>query len=133
MEKIKVNLNFQKNFHGSFESSRGSTLKLGRDADEFLPYELLPAALGSCYFVTLEGILNKQRLAYEGANIEISGHKREQPPTTLERLRFVVSLEGTDREQAAKYQRAAELAAKYCSIYETISQVAEMELVINLD
>ncbi len=130
---MQVRLDFGPDFHGSMKNSHGDELKLGRDPGEFKPYELLPTAMGSCFYVTFLGIAEKQKLEFTGASLEISGEHREEVPTTLKEVQLIFSIHGADKEQEKKFQRAAELAGKYCSIYQTIGSVAEMTLEVKLD
>lgn len=100
---------------------------IGNGADEFLPYELLPGAPGACFYATFLGIAEKQKIEYEKADIEISGNKREEVPTTLENVTLDLTIYGVDDEKdQKKIVRAADLAGKYCSIYQTLQCVAKM-------
>ncbi|MDO5734425.1 MAG: OsmC family protein [Eubacteriales bacterium] len=129
---MQVKVDFSREFKGSFENERGASLKLGREAGEFEPYELLPAALAACFYATFLGIVEKQKLDFEAAEIELSGKKREEAPTFLESVLLVLKIKGAEKSLEPKFSRAAELAAKYCSIYQTIAQVAKMELKLEL-
>ena len=123
---MKIKMHFENVFKGSLETDRGS-LVIGDGENEFLPYELLPGALGSCYYATFLGIAEKQKIDYDKADIEISGKKREEVPTTLETVTLDLTIYGVDDAKAQKkITRAAELAGKYCSEYTTIGCVADM-------
>jgi putative redox protein len=74
-------------------------------------------------------VANKKKLIFKDANLEISGIKRDTIPATLEYLKIVFTIRGGQDE--AQLKTSAELGAKYCSIHETISKVAKIDLVVN--
>lgn len=90
------------------------------------PYDLMLGALGACYYSTFVGIADKMRLDYERAEITIHGVKREEVPTTLKTVDMVFTLYGAADQKG--FERAANLAAKYCSVHETIAKVADIKL-----
>ena len=89
---------------------------------------MLYGALGSCFYATFLSVAEKMRLTFSKAEIEISGTKRENHPTTLEHVKVELTIFNPSHEE--KLIKAAQNGAKYCSIFETVSQVAEMELVV---
>lgn len=120
-------LEFNTQFQGTLTSPSGSVL-LGNRENGLQPYHLFFGALGSCFYATFLSIALKKRLNFDKATIVVSGVKREEVPTTLEKTKIeLVVYNPSDEDQLRK---SAELGAKYCSIHETISQVSEMELVI---
>lgn len=72
------------------------------------------------------GIADKMKLAYDRAEIDISGIKREEVPTTLETVDMKVIIHGAQDQKG--FDRASQLAAKYCSVHETIAKVATINL-----
>lgn len=128
---IEITARFEDGFHGELETAQG-TLPIGMEEGSFNPYNLLLGALSACYYATLLGIARKMELDYERCEISVQGVKRETSPTTLKYVRLDVRFFGAVAEDQKKYERAASLAAKYCSIYQTISQVSEMEVVTEL-
>lgn len=90
------------------------------------PYELLLGALGSCFYATFLSIVEKKRLTYDEVKLDISGTKRTEVPQTLEKVNIKMIITNPSNEQ--QLLRSAELGAKYCSIYETLSKVAKMNL-----
>lgn len=90
------------------------------------PYELLLGALGSCFYATFLSIVEKKRLTYDEVKLDISGTKRTEVPQTLEEVNIKMIITNPSNEQ--QLLRSAELGAKYCSIYETLSKVAKMNL-----
>jgi putative redox protein len=56
----------------------------------------------------------------------VTGVKRDATPPTLETMKMVLTIyQGSDQ---TKLTESAHLGAEYCSIHETISKVAKMEL-----
>jgi putative redox protein len=64
------------------------------------------------------------------AKVVISGEKKDDDIATLAHVLVEVQIKSPSDEK--KLIRSAELGAKYCSIYNTISQIAEMELKIEI-
>ena len=85
---------------------------------------MLYGALASCLYATFMGILIKKKIEITECRIEVDGEKREEIPTTLKWVHLAVTIKGTDKEEQVR--KSFDLACKYCSIYTTISQVAEM-------
>ena len=105
------------------DNGRG-TLKLGDQPGEFYPYDLLLGSLSSCFYSNLAGIFEKQKLSPAKVEIVITGEKREEIPSLLTWVHLEIRITGSvDHKKALK---AVDLAAKYCSIHETLSRVATM-------
>lgn len=131
MSETRVSLRFSRQFEGVLEAE-GAKADIGRKTEGRLaPYDLMLGALGSCYYSTFVGIADKMKLAYERADIAIHGVKREEVPTTLKTVDMVFTIHGAADRKG--FERAAELAAKYCSVHETISKVAEITLKLAFD
>lgn len=118
---------FKNSFEGELRFEHGQ-LKIGRDAGMAQPYDLLLGALGACYYATFLGIVEKKRLHFAGAELKIVGQKREEVPTTLKTVQMDVCLKGVDPADQHQFEKSAELAAKYCSIHETIQKVGDIEI-----
>jgi putative redox protein len=125
MKTDNVSLTFSNSFVGSMSSPSGRVV-LGQQPDGMAPYHLLYGAVGSCFYATFLSVANKKRLVFKDANIEVSGIKRDTIPATLEYLKIVFTIRGGENQEQLK--ESAELGAKYCSIHETISQVAKVDL-----
>lgn len=124
MSETRVAIQFGEGFSGVLEATHAK-VPVGREEGALLPYDLLLGALGTCYYATFLDIVRKMRLDYECADIEVRGVKREEVPTTLKDVTLRMTLYGA--EDSKGFARAAELAAKYCSVYETVSRVANIE------
>lgn len=125
MQETKVSLSFGRKMEGRLNTARAAAA-IGRAEGQLLPYDLLLGALGSCYYSTFVDIADKMRLDYEGADISIHGVKRDEIPTTLKLVEMVFEIRGAKDKKG--FERAAQLAAKYCSVHETLSKVAEISL-----
>ena len=125
MSQSRVELKFSNAFEGVLTTARG-TAAIGQKEGELSPYDMLLGALGACFYSTFLDIVKKMRLEYEGAAIDITGVKREEVPTTLSTVDIVFTISGAADQKG--FQRAAELAAKYCSVHETVSKVAAIRL-----
>jgi putative redox protein len=130
MKTDTIQMNFKEGFKGEMISPK-SKVMIGDIDNGSQPYHLLYGALGSCFYATFLSISEKMRLSFDHASLEISGVKRETLPTTLEYVKMeMVLYQASDQEKLLK---AAELGAKHCSIHETISKVATIDLVVKFE
>lgn len=128
MPVLTVRERFSGCFEGELEAPR-AVVAIGSGEGRLAPYDMLLGALASCYYSTFLDIIAKKRLSFAGADIEVSGEKRQEIPATLRWVTLRLALRGVERSPTADagFREAAELAGKYCSIYQTLSRVAEMK------
>jgi len=107
----------------TLDNGRGS-VKVGSKPGEFYPYDFLLGALSACFHSTLYDILVKKKMSIPTIEIVVTGEKRKEVPTTLTWVNLDITVTGEVDEN--QFLRSIELAAKYCSIHETISKVATM-------
>ena len=124
--KVSAVLDFKDTFQGRLALREG-VLNIGSQVTEARPYDLLQGALVACLHSTFLDILEKKRLSIAFAHYEVEGEKRDEIPTTLKSVTVSVTLPAGQEEALTK---SMELAKKYCSVFNTISQVAEMKLFI---
>ena len=125
MNTDSVSLVFDSSFTGTMVSPTGS-VKLGNQPEGLEPYHLLYGALGSCFYATFLGIAIKKRLKFKRATLDINGTKRDELPPTLNHV--TISMVIYNASDEVQFRKAADLGAKYCSIHETISKVATIDL-----
>ncbi len=90
------------------------------------PYEYLLGALSGCFYLTMLSI--KHSVRWTDVEITVTGIKRDAAPSTLEKTTLAITAEGvTDEEE---FRALAKQASEECSIYNTISRVSEMEIII---
>jgi len=111
--------------HYQFNTSDGSVYELGTTG----PYDYLLGALSGCLFSTFEALSVKMQVAWEHVGFEVFGTKRETSPTTLKECTINVTATGCDNQE--KFLKAFETATRYCSIYQTLSKVAEMHWIVD--
>lgn len=125
MKADQISLKFDNHYVGEMISPTGS-VKLGDQDQGVQPYHLLFGALASCFYATFLSVAQKMRLSFSDVDIVVSGNKRDETPATLDYVKIdMVIYNGSDE---TKLKKAAELGGKYCSIHETISKVANIEL-----
>ena len=129
MSLKEVTLKFTNDFSGELVAPNG-TVKIGTEAGTVLPYDMLPGALGSCLYSTFLDIMNKKRVKYDRAEIHIVGEKRTEVPTTLKWVK--VDFKIVNPEKEVGIEQAVKLATEYCSIYQTISHVADMSYTFSI-
>lgn len=128
MPVLTIRERFSGGFQGELEAPRAKAA-IGSGEGRLAPYDMLLGALASCYYSTFLDIIAKKRLDLAGAEIEVNGEKRQEVPATLKWVNLRLALHGAVRSPVADagFREAAELAGKYCSIYRTLSHVAEMK------
>lgn len=126
-----IQLIFSNEFEGTMHSPTGE-LSIGNVEHGFRPYHLLFGALGACFYATFVSIAKKKRLTFDSAQIEISGTKREEVPTTLNHVLIKLIIKNPS-DNIEQFKKSAELAAEFCSIHETISKVATIEVVVSFE
>lgn len=99
-------------------------VELGSKAGALAPYDLLLGALSACFYSTLCDILEKRKVEIPAIEMVVTGQKRTEVPTTLEWVNLEIAVTGDVNQK--QFLRSVDLAAKYCSIHETISKVAAM-------
>ena len=127
MSEVSVAMSFSNEFEGTM-STKNTQVEIGRNQGQLLPYDMMLGALGACYYATFVDVAKKMRLQYQRAAIDIKGVKREEVPTILKEVAMTLTIIGAVDEKG--FQRASAMAAKYCSVHETISKVADINLVL---
>lgn len=125
MSEVSVSINFNNEFEGVMQA-KNAQVQIGREEGQLKPYDMMLGALGSCYYATFLDVAKKMRLEYQHADIDIKGIKREEVPTTLKEVSMIFTIFGAAEEKG--FDRASKMAAKYCSVHETIAQVADIQI-----
>ena len=125
MSVLQVEVKFKEGFKGQM-TAKNATVAVGTDKGELRPYDMMLGALATCLYSTFLDVVEKKKITFDESNVIVSGEKRKQIPMTLEWVKVVIEVKNVSNEKGAL--KAAELAKKYCSVYETISKVSEMEL-----
>jgi len=121
----KNEIKFKDGFNGKLFAEKGS-VAVGTADGALLPYDLLFGALATCLYSTFVDVAKKKKITYDSANVIVTGEKRKEIPATLSWVNVVLEVKNASEEKGIL--RSAELAIKYCSVYETISKVADMNL-----
>ncbi len=128
MKTDTIQMSFKEGFKGEM-TSPSAHVKIGSQDNGAAPYHLLYGALGSCFYATFLSVADKMRLTFDRSTLEVSGTKRETSPTTLDYVKIEMTVYNPSDEE--RLLKAAHLGAKHCSIHETISKVATIELVVD--
>lgn len=123
-------ITFSNGFNGQLHLEDG-TVEIGRGQNQAQPYDMMFGALGSCLYATLLNILEKKRTQIEGCKIIIDGVKREEVPMMLKTVHLTVVVKGAEKPE--QVEKSFELATKYCSVYQTLSHVAEMSYELSFE
>lgn len=124
-QNVTAQLEFKKDFKGKLILADGE-IGIGLLPNEARPYDLLQGALVSCLHSTLLEILVKKRIEIESVSYRVSGEKRDEIPTTLKSV--TIEAEFVTLASEEQIRKSMELASKYCSVYNTLAQVAEMKI-----
>ena len=124
----QVKVNFNNEFEGELIAPRGKA-EIGSTEGTLAPYDMLLGGLASCVHATFLSICYKKKVAYETITYDIEGIKRDEVPATLKDVYVKVTITGSEDEK--KTTSSMNLAVKYCSIYQTLSKVAEMHLEVS--
>jgi putative redox protein len=119
----KADVYFENTFKGVLDVPKGK-VPIGVEEGTVEPYDLLFGALASCLYATFLDVAEKKKIGFESARIEVTGEKRTEVPTVLTWVDTKIIIKGAEKE--AGLEKSYELATKYCSIYQTIAQVAKM-------
>jgi putative redox protein len=128
-QNVTAQLEFKKDFKGKLILADGE-IGIGLLPNEARPYDLLQGALVSCLHSTLLEILVKKRIEIESVSYRVSGEKRDEIPTTLKSV--TIEAEFVTNANAEQIRKSMELASKYCSVYNTLAQVAEMKINLSI-
>lgn len=116
---------FNPKFKGEGITDTGLKIPLGMEESQARPYDLLLIGLGTCFYANFMALSMEKKISFDSAEIDLSGTKREETPATLKNCRLEMKVKGAENESGL--ETVFNLACKNCSIYQTISQVAEME------
>ena len=122
---VEARLHFGQGFDGTASGERTS-VPVNMDAAGFQPYELLYSALGSCVHATFLGVAEKMRVTFDEVDYHITGIKREEIPTFLIECTMTITVKNANDQ--AKFDKAFDLGTKYCSVFNTIANVATMKV-----
>lgn len=122
-QHVEADVRFTDVFDGELLLKEGS-IKIGMNPDQAGPYKLLLGALTGCFHSTFLDVAVKKRLTFKNVSYHLEGEKRDEVPQTLKVLHLVIRVEGADNH--TQILRCFELAEKYCSIYTTLSKVAQL-------
>jgi len=127
---INVKMVFDNQNNGILNGSHGS-VRVGGEDGSLMAYEMVLGGLGACVNHTLQSILDKKKIEIHGLNYEIAGVKRDDVPATLETVEVNITISGVDESDQKNVLKSADLATKYCSMYATLSKVANMTTNVN--
>lgn len=119
----KADIFFSNEFSGELVVPNGK-VAIGIEEGTVAPYDLLFGALASCLYATFLDVAKKKKIEFESARIEVTGEKRTEVPTILTWVDTKLIIKGAQKESGL--EKSYEMATKYCSIYQTIAQVAKM-------
>lgn len=125
-----ITIAYNHGFRGTLKTEKQDVL-VGSHETGISPYNMLFGALGSCLYATFLEISRKKQLKYTNCDVIVSGTKREEIPTTLNYVKVELVIHNPSDELGL--EKSAKLATKYCSIYETLSKVAQMETVVRFE
>ncbi|MBK5252433.1 MAG: OsmC family protein [Peptostreptococcaceae bacterium] len=127
MNLKKTDIYFENTFTGKLVVPNGE-IPIGSSAGTVGPYDMLIGALAGCLYSTFLDVVEKKKGFFDTAEFHIDWEKRTEIPKTLKMVKITLIIKGAEEKDKPGMEKAAELAAKYCSIYQTISCVADMSV-----
>jgi len=119
-----ISINFSSKFSGILKNSRNnSAVEIGSSGQK--PYEMAMAGMVSCFYSTFMDIAVKKRLEWESVDVDFSWEKLDAPVAYLKEANINMTVK-IIKGKAEHFDKAFELAAKYCSLYQTFSKVADL-------
>ena len=128
MSKVNAEILFQNDFNGVLLNKNKDVL-VGYNG--LAPYDMLQGALVTCFHATFLEIITKKRIIIEKARYLVDGIKREDIPTMLKEVKMDIFIKTEAKEEPIL--KSFELAAKYCSVYNTIAQVANITFRVHFE
>lgn len=103
----------------------GELIISGNDEFGFRPYQLLISSIAACSGGSLRNVLEKMRMPASNITIEVKDVLRnEDEANRLEKVHIHIILEGDLKE--SRMDRAMELAAKNCSMVQSVNNNIEV-------
>ena len=128
MSKVNAEILFQNDFNGILLNKNKDVL-IGYNG--LAPYDMLQGALVACFHATFLEIVTKKRIVVETTRYLVEGIKREEIPTMLNEVKMDIFIKTDAKKEPIL--KSFELAAKYCSVYNTIAQVATITYDVNFE
>lgn len=116
-------IKYENGFHGTYEVN-GFTIKIGNEEGSVAPYDMTYGAIASCLYATYLNLLTEKHLTIRGADVDISGVKREMIPTTLEDITIKITVYSDEELDVLQYTFNQALAT--CSMVQTFKHVADI-------
>lgn len=129
-QKIAAESHFTNEFEGELLLKEGS-VAIGVGPTKLSPYRMLQGALMACFHSTFLDIINKKRVTFSSVSYKTHGEKREEVPSTIENLHMDIFIQGASNHLAV--EKSYELATRVCSVYVTLSQLADMSYTIHFE
>ena len=114
-------------YNGQNEGTLKATENVAVGETGFKPYEMVLGGLGACLNYTFQDVLDKMRTEVGGVEYDITGIKRDEVPTLLKQVIVSITVTGVEASKQKKVEKAWQKATEYCSMYETLSRIAEMK------
>lgn len=121
----KLHLRYTDAFEGESRNDRNEhSWEIGMN--KAAPYELALSGMVSCFYSTFMDVAVKKRLIWESVDIDLDWEKdTEHIPQYLKSAVLNITVKGAEGKET-RFLKSFELAAKYCSLYQTFSKVAEL-------
>jgi putative redox protein len=126
-----VKVTFNNKHQGILETETYSS-KISFKGEGNAPYELFLGGFASCLHATFLGIMKKRKVTFENIVYDVTGHKREEVPTFLNKVITNIVIEGVEESKQKQVIKSMEQAEKYCSISQTIYNL-DAEMILNIE
>ncbi|MCD6397496.1 MAG: OsmC family protein [Spirochaetaceae bacterium] len=94
----KIYAKFGKEYDGEVVTPTGNIL-IGSGEGKILPYDMIFGALGSCMFYYFHKFAKQRKIQFDSVTVEVTGTKRETPPTMLNRVNVKYIVKNGEKEK----------------------------------
>ena len=128
----EIKLVFDNQYHGILTGHHGSA-KVGPSEGALAAYDMVLGGLGACLNHTFQTVVDKKRLKFQAVKYHITGTKREEVPTWLVDVLVKATITGVEESKQDAFLKAMELATEYCSVYQTLKNIAQMKTEVTFE
>ncbi len=121
----QIKLVFDNQYHGMLTGHHGAA-RVGPEEGALAPYDMVLGGLAACLNHTFQTVLDKKRLSFHAVKYDVTGEKRTEVPTTLKTVVVNIEVTGAPEDKQEHFRKAMAIATEHCSVFVTLSQVAEM-------
>ena len=124
-----MKMHFEKGFHGVTQIN-SQCIEMNHETG-VAPYDLTYAAISGCFYANFLNQCEKMNLEVKYCDVEVTGVKRKEVPSTLETVDVNLSIKTySDKSSIVE---ALEAASENCSMLAMVRHVAEVTINVSFE